>query len=35
MFDIMDMEDDARNSLLQFSDVQMQVSLHNTPPGTA
>jgi pre-mRNA-splicing helicase BRR2 len=24
VFDIMDMEDDARNSLLQFSDVQMQ-----------
>ena len=25
VFDIMDMEDDARNSLLQFSDAQMQV----------
>jgi pre-mRNA-splicing helicase BRR2 len=39
VFDIMDMEDDARNSLLQFSDVQMQVSLASLhiqhPPGTA
>ena len=25
VFDIMDMEDDARNALLRFSDVQMQV----------
>ena len=30
VFDIMDMEDDARNSLLQFSDAQMQV---RHPPG--
>ena len=27
VFDIMDMEDEDRNSLLQFSDAQMQVSV--------
>ena len=35
VFDIMDMEDDARNALLRFSDVQMQVRPLHTHTHTS